>query len=87
MEGVVIFIPWLLYCRGKSSQYSLNKRLGVSQSGSRVLEKRGPFPLSGIEPRFVGLPAYNQVSILIELSRTGMEENGKSRIPTGAKET
>jgi len=79
----VIFIPWLLYCRGKSSQYSLNKRLGVSQSGSPVLEKRGPFPLSGTEPRFVGRPAYNQVSMLIELSRTDMEGNGKNRIPTG----
>ena len=54
----------------------------MSQSGSRVLDKRGPFPLSGIEPRFVGRPACNQVSMLIELSRTDMEENGKNRIPT-----
>ena len=54
----------------------------MSQSRSPALEKRGPFPLSEIEPRFVG-PAYNQVSIRIELSRTDMEENGKSRIPTG----
>jgi hypothetical protein len=40
------------------------------------------FP-AGIEPRFVGRPAYNHVSILILLSRTDMEENGKNRIPTG----
>jgi hypothetical protein len=78
-----VIIPWLVYCLGKSSHYSLNKRLGVSQSRSRVLEKRGLFPLSGIEPRFVGLPAYNQVSIPIELSRTDVKENGKNRIPTG----
>jgi hypothetical protein len=79
----VIFVPWLLYCRGKSSQYSLNKRLGVSQSRSPVLEKRGPFPLSGIESRFVSRLAYNQVIIRIELSRTDVVKNGKNRIPTG----
>jgi hypothetical protein len=64
---VVSFTPQLLYPRGKSPQYPLDKRLGGPQSRSRFCRmEKIFFPLLGIEP---SRPARSQS--LYQLSYLG----------------
>jgi len=67
---VVSFRPRLLCHCGKSSQYPLDRRMGVPPSlPGRFGTGTDLFPLSGIEPRFRGRPAHGSVTTQSTLSR------------------
>jgi hypothetical protein len=59
-KWVVSFTPWPLYPRGKSTWYTLDRRLGGSQSQCIQHEKKKFFTLKGLELRSICRPARSQ---------------------------
>jgi hypothetical protein len=56
--------------QGKSSQHPFDRTPGRPLNGLEALEKEESLlaPATGIEPRFLGLPAHSEVAIPTELS-------------------
>jgi hypothetical protein len=53
LDGVVSFMPWLLYPQGKSPWYPLDRRLGGPQSRSGCGgEEKNPKPPSSNQLKF-----------------------------------
>jgi hypothetical protein len=68
---VVSFKPLALYSQGNNAPVPIvYRRLGGPQSRSgRYGEEKNPFPVPGIDSRYLGRPCLSLVTIPTELSR------------------